>query len=415
MNTTVVDHQSLYRLPWTLSDNAISWLEPTSECNLKCDGCYRQNAPHSHKALDDVRQELDVFARLRRSDCISIAGGDPLVYPDIVPLVREIRGRGWKPIINTNGKALTRELLRDLKRAGVFGFTFHVDSGQRRGSPWDGKNELELCALRLQFAELVAEAGGIACSFNSTVYAENIAHVPQLLRWAQEHIDIVHTMVFICFRHVVPDLPFDWYSGGEQVAWDRIWYHSDEARRVSVGARDLVAKMREIDPGFAPAAYLNGTHQADAMKWLLTMRLGSKKDLLGYLGPRAAELATVVHHYRTGRYLSYVSPGTARHGRLAMALLAPLDQGARRASRRWWRQVARDPRRLARRVHVQSIMFIQPVDFMANGDQSMCDGCPDITVHDGQLVWSCRLEEVKAYGNFLRTVPRCKASARAEG
>ena len=50
-------------------------------------------------------------------------------------------------------------------------------------------------------------------------------------------------------------------------------------------------------------------------------------------------------------------------------------------------------------------MFIQPVDFMANGDQSMCDGCPDITVHDGELVWSCRMEEVKDFGSFLRTVP----------
>ncbi len=111
--------------------------------------------------------------------------------------------------------------------------------------------------------------------------------------------------------------------------------------------------------------------------------------------------------------VTYVSPHTTRHGRLALTVLAPLDDGLRRASRHWWRGVARDPRRLARRVHVQSIMFIQPVDFMASGDQSMCDGCPDITVHDGQLVWSCRLEEVKAYGNFLRTVPRREAAAEA--
>ena len=42
---------------------------------------------------------------------------------------------------------------------------------------------------------------------------------------------------------------------------------------------------------------------------------------------------------------------------------------------------------------------------MANGDQSMCDGCPDITVHDGKLVWSCRMEEVKEFGTFLSTIP----------
>ena len=42
---SVLDHTLLYRLPWTLPDNAITWLEPTSSCNLHCDGCYRTNDP----------------------------------------------------------------------------------------------------------------------------------------------------------------------------------------------------------------------------------------------------------------------------------------------------------------------------------------------------------------------------------
>jgi len=121
MSADAVDHRDLYRLPWTLADNAISWLEPTAKCNLVCDGCYRKNEADSHKSLPEVKRELDVFQRYRTSDCISIAGGEPLLYPDIVPLVREVRQRGLKPIINTNGKALTRELLDDLKRAGKKG------------------------------------------------------------------------------------------------------------------------------------------------------------------------------------------------------------------------------------------------------------------------------------------------------
>lgn len=113
----VIDHKQLFRLPWTLPDNAISWLEPTSACNLACDGCYRENVKDSHKTMEEVKRELDVFQRLRKSDCISIAGGDPLLYPNIVELVAEIKARGIKPIINTNGKALTRELLHELKLA----------------------------------------------------------------------------------------------------------------------------------------------------------------------------------------------------------------------------------------------------------------------------------------------------------
>jgi MoaA/NifB/PqqE/SkfB family radical SAM enzyme len=76
-----LDPQNYYRLPWNYADNAISWLEPTTMCNLRCEGCYRDFDNQQHKSLEEVRTELELFKRLRKSDCISIAGGDPLVYP----------------------------------------------------------------------------------------------------------------------------------------------------------------------------------------------------------------------------------------------------------------------------------------------------------------------------------------------
>src|SRR3974377_821936 len=87
----VLDHRTLYRLPWSLPDNAIAWLEPTSACNLACDGCYRENVKDSHKPLDVVRQEGEVFKRLRNADGVPRAGGDPLMHPDIVEIVRIVK------------------------------------------------------------------------------------------------------------------------------------------------------------------------------------------------------------------------------------------------------------------------------------------------------------------------------------
>ena len=203
---SILDHRQLYRLPWTLPDNAISWLEPTSACNLACDGCYRENVASSHKSLDVVRKEVETFKRLRNADGISIAGGDPLTHPEIVDIVRIIAELGLKPIINTNGGLLTPELLRKLKAAGAYGFTFHIDSKQGRPK-WKDKNEIELNELRLQYARMLAEVGGLSCAFNSTVYEDTLRYVPELVAWAQEHIDIVHVMVFILYRAAVPQLP----------------------------------------------------------------------------------------------------------------------------------------------------------------------------------------------------------------
>ncbi|MCC6873221.1 MAG: 4Fe-4S cluster-binding domain-containing protein, partial [Sandaracinaceae bacterium] len=90
-----LDHRDLYRLPWSLSDNPIAWLEPTQQCNLACDGCYRQNVKE-HKPIDEVQQDLDVFERLRNFDGVSIAGGDPLMHPQVVEIVRRVTAMGRK-------------------------------------------------------------------------------------------------------------------------------------------------------------------------------------------------------------------------------------------------------------------------------------------------------------------------------
>jgi uncharacterized radical SAM superfamily Fe-S cluster-containing enzyme len=113
---------------------------------------------------------------------VSIAGGDPLVHPEIVEIVRMVAQDGLKPIINTNGLALTEALLGQLKQAGVAGFTFHIDSKQGRPQ-WKDSNEIELCELRQHFAEMVARAGGIGCSFNATVYEDTLQYMKARTRF----------------------------------------------------------------------------------------------------------------------------------------------------------------------------------------------------------------------------------------
>lgn len=411
-----MDHRGLYRLPWSLPDNAISWLEPTSACNLSCDGCYRENVPGGHKSLEEVREEVRLFARMRNADGISIAGGDPLMHPDILEIVRFIAASGMKPIINTNGAALTMEKLRELKGAGAVGFTFHIDSKQGRPG-WKDKDELELNELRLRYAEMLADVGGLSCAFNATIYDDTLRFVPELTEWAARHIDIVQVMVFILYRAAVPQLPFDWYVGGKKISRETLYYSEDGARRTDLKAPEVVARIRESDPDFSPSAYLNGTETPDSFKWLLTGRIGEPGRLYGYVGPRFMEMMQVGNHFLNGRYLAYARPALTGMGR-TMLLFSLVDAGTRRTAGRFLRAVLRNPLRLFRKLHFQSVTIIQPVDFLPGGQQNMCDGCPDMTVWDGQLVWSCRLEELKAFGTWVRTVPNEKtvaASSQREG
>ena len=228
-----LNQNELYRLPWTLPDNAISWLEPTSACNLYCDGCYRKNQPNSHKTLEEVRHELDVFNRLRKTDGVSIAGGDPLTHPQIEKIVEMIVKDGHKPVVNTNGLLLTMEKLRALKNAGVAGFTFHIDSKQQRPH-MKGKTEIELNELRLMYASMLAEVGDISCAFNATVYDDTLRYVPEIVRWGQEHIDIVHVLVFIAYRAAPLYKGYEYFVGGQKIDMTPIAYAIDTERKISM-------------------------------------------------------------------------------------------------------------------------------------------------------------------------------------
>jgi MoaA/NifB/PqqE/SkfB family radical SAM enzyme len=196
------------------------------------DGCYRKNENNSHKSIEVVNQELDVFTSLRKCDGVSIAGGDPLTHPDIIEIVSSVKERGLKPIINTNGLALTKRLLAELKKAGVYGFTFHIDSKQTRPH-WKGKNELELNELRYHYASMLAGVENISCAFNSTVYEDTMHYVPDLVKWARQNIDKVQVMVFILYR-AVNNEKMDFYLGSKKIDMQQLVYNEEVEERTDI-------------------------------------------------------------------------------------------------------------------------------------------------------------------------------------
>lgn len=393
-----LNHLNYYRLPWNLTDNSISWLEPTAKCNLHCDGCYRRNE-NNHKTLEEIKYDLDIFTKFRKCDGVSIAGGDPLTHPDILEIVKEVKRRNLKPIINTNGLALTEELLMKLKDAGVFGFTFHIDSKQGRPG-WKNKNELELNELRMHYADMLGKAGNIACSFNSTVYEDTMQYIPEMVKWAEKHIDKIQVMVFILYRAVNND-KVDFYLGPKKIQMEKLVYNEETIERTDIKAEEIVELIRRDIPDFDPCAYLNGSEKPDSFKWLLTGRLGRPNKIYGYMGSKGIEIVQTFNHLLYDRYLAYAAPKEAAKGRL-MLLLGFFDKRLRKTAAKF----LKNPFNIFRKLYYQTVMVIQPVDFLKDGRQNMCDGCPDITVWNGELIWSCRMEEQLNYGMNIKSYPK---------
>jgi hypothetical protein len=119
------------------------------------------------------------------------------------------------------------------------------------------------------------------------------------------------------------------------------------------------------------------------------------------MGKKSMEIIQTMHHVMYDRYLAYSAPKMTRKGK-SMLLLSPFDKGLRRTFFNYFK----NPLNIFKHLHYQSVMIIQPVDFLEDGRQNMCDGCPDITVWNGKLVWSCRMEEQLKYGHNIKSYPK---------
>ncbi len=402
---TVRAAAALYRMPWSSSDNAMTWLEPTRRCNIACDACFAVNDPASEKSLERIAEDVRAMRLLRRSDGMFIAGGEPLTHPRILDIVRLVKESGYKPVLVTNGVGMTPARMAALKRAGLFGFTFHVDSHQNRPG-WKGRSEKDLNALRQELADMVRRAGGMVCGFNLTVFPDTLDQMPDVVAWALRNIDRVQSYTLTALRQVDPGLPYDAYVAGRRLDLAGTVYYSAGAGR-NLMNEDILAEVRKAMPDYRPSAFLGGTVRPQALKLAMGSRIGTTRTSYGNLGPRSMELLQAAHHWLRGTYMAFPRPGFNRRGRAAF-LLAAFDPEVRRALGAYLRAAARAPWILFHRLHVQSLNIEQAFDVLPNGEQDHCDGCPNKTIWRDQLVSACVLDEYLRYGAQAVLVPKVR-------
>jgi hypothetical protein len=396
------DKRDLYRFPWSLNDNPQGWVEVTDTCNLHCRGCYRQRL-EGHKPFEAIKEEIRFLKRWRNCDNIALAGGEPILHPDIVDIVRYISLQGLKPFMLGNGVALKKNILSDLKRAGLVGVGLHVDMWQNRPG-WEHANEMELCTLREQLADMVYRVGGISCNFNSTVYRENLSDVPKLVKWAIRNSRKVQGYTFMTYRAAIVRPDREYVIDGRPVPLEAgsLGYatSADTQADISIEAGDVYRIIRENVPEYEPSVYLGGTKHHASFKWLDGMMLCCDGKALGSLGKKSMEFTQVMHHLLWGTYLIYLKKTS--QGKTAF-LLSPIDGRVRAALARY----LRNPLNLLRPVHTVAVGIVQAPDVLGSGDVDMCESCPDITYYKGRLVNSCRLDEYRKFGSALSpSIPR---------
>ncbi|PXY30066.1 adenosyl-hopene transferase HpnH [Prauserella sp. PE36] len=108
-------------------------LEPILACNLKCGGCGKiQHPANILKQRMPVEQAVAAVEEAG-APMVSIAGGEPLMHPEIDRMVNELVKRKKYVFLCTNAVLLRKKIDKlDLKPSKYFAFTVHLDGLRER-------------------------------------------------------------------------------------------------------------------------------------------------------------------------------------------------------------------------------------------------------------------------------------------
>ena len=363
--TPSIDTSRLLRLPWTRDDNPNGWIEPTTRCQLKCPGCYRAcDAPGfegEHFRLAKAKADVDELIRRRRINALSIAGGEPLLYPQLDELIAHARSRGLEVQLVSNGIGLVDERLKELKELGVARIMIHVDRHQGRPGI---TTEEQANLLRREHCETFRRVGGVALGFIQPLSTGDVDDLEVLVPFFKENADVVSLVTFNRLQPLDDAAPPQGRSGE---------------------ADPIITKLQETY-GLEWAAYLPKTH-SDDVSWLYSQVVLSGSTVIGSLDAKVFGAIQDAHRRKTGQYLFASRKRHLSLGTVGRALTSP---AAWRTLRNW-----RRVRRPGDRLRLQLVLVINTPTRLPDGNYDRCEGCPDAMLHEGRLVPSCLLEILK--------------------
>mgnify|MGYP002280847233 CR=1 FL=1 len=117
----------------TLINNV--WLTVNRACNFRCKWCYAKNTKYAVEDNMSIKlaKKLIDFSKEIGVQSITLIGGEPTVHPDILEIVKYIKGKDLHLGLITNGYLLSNiKFLSDLKRSGLDMIGFSLKAANRQ-------------------------------------------------------------------------------------------------------------------------------------------------------------------------------------------------------------------------------------------------------------------------------------------
>ena len=167
-------------------------LEPLFQCNLACAGCGKiQHPEHELRRRMPVEQAISAVEECG-APMVSIAGGEPLIHPEIDEIVRRLVARRKFVYLCTNALLLERKLER-FTPSPYFAWAVHIDGLQERHDASvcrDGVFDKAVAAIR------VAKEHGFRVTTNTTFFTQDSpASVRRVLDFLNDELEVDQMMI----------------------------------------------------------------------------------------------------------------------------------------------------------------------------------------------------------------------------
>lgn len=144
-------------------------LEPLFQCNLACSGCGKiQHPEHVLRRRMSIEQAIGAIEE-SGAPMVSIAGGEPLIHPEIHLIAGELVKRKRFVYLCTNAILLERKLA-DFEPSPYFAWAIHMDGLRERH---DASVEREGVFEKAVSAIRAAKAAGFRVTTNTTFFTHD--------------------------------------------------------------------------------------------------------------------------------------------------------------------------------------------------------------------------------------------------
>ncbi len=167
-------------------------LEPLFQCNLACSGCGKiQHPEHELRRRMPVEQAIGAIEE-SGAPMVSIAGGEPLIHPEIHVIADELIKRKKFVYLCTNALLLEKKL-ENFKPSPYFSWAVHMDGLQERH---DASVEREGVFDKAVAAIKAAKAAGFRVTTNTTFFTHDSPKtVREVLDFLNDDLEVDEMMI----------------------------------------------------------------------------------------------------------------------------------------------------------------------------------------------------------------------------